>query len=272
LPSQEVKTYYECLLKGIKVEPGKKDCDYRMVLRTNRKAKGLIPDLEPLEDEKDDDGVDKVILGEPELPPAKRRGGGGEGPLRKRPRGDPTPKPLPGPGAPGPSGRLPPPPVVDIGPLIIVDPPAGGGSASTSAAGSGGGAVDGIIMGSGDDEGQPILEREAYDFQPAIGDAKIVCHRYTHPVLLTTYTNWILKCPRHHRCYKKRLILPNHTKTYGDLEPVAYLHAWIDMDPMKEGQSHSRGCNPKLDLVSAYMAGHRDEVQEVVDRLLIRDG
>jgi len=59
MPSQEVCRYYECLMRGIRAEPGQADRNYLFLLNESRKKRLLLP-LPPLEDEPGNG--DEVIL------------------------------------------------------------------------------------------------------------------------------------------------------------------------------------------------------------------
>ena len=86
----------------------------------------------------------------------------------------------------------------------------------------------------------------------------------------TSYVNWILKCPRHGaKCLKKRHVNVANTRHRGDIEPVAYLHAWVPHDP-EHGKTHSnRCCNPSQEEANAYADARSAELRGIVDRMLL---
>ena len=66
----------------------------------------------------------------------------------------------------------------------------------------------------------------------------------------------MMRCHRHDNCMKTRGIAAFSTKRYGELEPLAFLHAWRDMD-VPPTKSH-RQCNPKLSDIEDYINGNMD--------------
>ena len=83
------------------------------------------------------------------------------------------------------------------------------------------------------------------------------------------YVNWILRCPTHGgRCLKKRIVTADSTKRFGDIEPLAYVHSWISLLP-PAGQTHSFQ-RPSAPVVAEYAKARRAELQELVDKWLVR--
>jgi len=252
-------SFYELLLRGVRVEPGKSDRDYLALMNKVRVKKGQMPKPLPLEGGAAGGG-EEVILALGDAPP-KARGSGGDGPKRARvapkPKGGAPPAlPLPPAVCPPPAVEPPsvdpappPPPPVAIPPEPVVgdeaEPVMLGGEAVERGAGTG------------------------WDFKPGLDGATILCMRYHDKRAGRHYRNWIIKCPRHAGCFKKRLIIDANVSHLGDIEPPAYLHAWLSVEP-KAGANHSaRSSNPKVDQVIAYATGRKAELEELVDRLLV---
>ena len=79
-------------------------------------------------------------------------------------------------------------------------------------------------------------------YLPAVGGGECFFEAYTGGSTGKPYANWILKCPKHQNCQKTRGVGSFSTKRYGELEPLAHLHAWRDMD-VPAHNTH-RLCNP----------------------------
>jgi len=270
MPSQEPMSYYELLLKGIKAEPGMNDRHY-LALRNEARGKQHklqvpLPEPEPTLE----GGDEEVILAiDYEPPPKRARVDTGTG-RRNRAAAKPAPPlripdvpPLPGPSRPPSVVVEPVPPDPPVPP--VVEPPGVGGSS-----GSGGIAApeeEPVILGEPDEEDHPHI-REKYDFKPGIGGAGIICMTYFDKKRQATYANWILRCPRHgSSCLKKKIINAKSTARFGDIEPVAYVHAWIALEALP-GHTHSF-TNPTNVAVEEYVAAHRAELEEIVAKYLV---
>ena len=129
--------------------------------------------------------------------------------------------------------------------------------AGPSASGAGGGGTDVLHTGKRTkdppDPGVPGLEGSRVtfkDYDPKKQQG-------------TTYPNFHLHCPLHGgTCGKTRG--RKFVKLRGQLEPLAYLHAWIHSS--QEGKSHPQ-TNPTDEQVIAYHDDHRQELQQVWDRI-----
>ena len=201
MPSQEVMSYYKLLLKGIKVEPGQSDRDYQILLNDNRKRKGRAQEPLPIEDVPQHGG-DAVTLALPEPPDTGARGSRGGGPKRHRGAGGakpdelPTPVPIGGGPATPPPPKSPPP----------VEPGEGAGE-------------DEVILADPDPGDKFTTER--YPFELALDGASIICQKYYNRAKDASFVNWILKCPRHKDCVKKKHVTTQSTSRHGALGPVA---------------------------------------------------
>jgi hypothetical protein len=85
------------------------------------------------------------------------------------------------------------------------------------------------------------------------GGGKLKCERYT-PKDKPTYVRWILRCPDHDHCFKKRSVSARTCARHGRLEPVAYLLAWLQMR-VPDGHKHNQ-LAPAAALVDASAEGH----------------
>ena len=177
IPSREPMSFYNALLKGLKVEPGEKDRHYQMLLHSLKKRKGEFGDPLPIEDVPEPAG-DEVILALPQ-PPKSKRARGGPGPSRRADAkssgsGGAHPPPLPPPGAPvggpGPAG----PPSPEGFPASPTPPaaPAPGPVQGEEEA------EDEVIMGEPDDDEDGPVRKEQYDWQPGLDGAEILCMQY----------------------------------------------------------------------------------------------
>ena len=74
-----------------------------------------------------------------------------------------------------------------------------------------------------------------------------------------------MKCPTNAWCNgRTRGCVPKHMARFGEVEPVAWLHAWGRM-PCTPDTRHSRG-SPTDEAVAAFMAEHGDAVRDVFAR------
>ena len=70
--------------------------------------------------------------------------------------------------------------------------------------------------------------------------------------------NWEMQCHHHHKCSRVRGVVPANCRTFGEDEPVAFLHAWRDTPPAP-GKTH-RGTDPTDEAVSAFYHEHKEEL------------
>ena len=80
-----------------------------------------------------------------------------------------------------------------------------------------------------------------------------------------TYCNFIMKCNSHTPCKKTRGA--HFTKKLGELEPLAFLHAWLQVDwnPCCLG-THAQ-LNPSPEAVAAVLSDHEFALQELYQQL-----
>jgi hypothetical protein len=267
IPSQEPQSFYKLLIRGIAAEPGMGDRHYTLLFNEHRKRKGgqllPLPAPEPLPVIGDmDDGilVDEPPSPERHLPRRDRpRGRGGRAAARGRGgrggRGavvDVPPLPPDLPPAPG-TPPLPPPPSPE---------PAGPDPGEHS--GDEGILVDDDAVVPGPPRRPPRFDR--LKFYPGIGDGvEVNWDSYTFPGDAHPSVRWAIRCPVHgKKCVKTRRVVPNHVASFGAIEPLAYLHAWLSMPvPDKPRATHPRE-NPTPDMVAAFVAENRDELEAIL--------
>ena len=90
------------------------------------------------------------------------------------------------------------------------------------------------------------------DYLPAVGGGLCFYQVYDGGATGKPYENWILKCPWHANCEKTRGVGAKSGLRIGELEPLAFLHAWRDVQ-VPLGKPH-RQCKPSEAAVDAQMA------------------
>ena len=92
------------------------------------------------------------------------------------------------------------------------------------------------------------------DYAPAIGGGFCFYEAYAGGSSGNAYDKWIMTCPRHEHCQKTRGVGAFSTRRHGELEPLAFLHAWRDMD-VTPGRTHLR-CTPTQVATDHQMGEH----------------
>lgn len=266
IPSQEPQVFYKLLLRGEKAVAGMGNKLYATQWNA---LKGVgKKDCLPIED-----GIDGAPLedgGEDFFAPLH----GGAEPKRKAHHGDPSRDHAGGAsgsgrgvgvtcaapityGRPGSSGDGGAPPGGDPGP------------GSGDAGGRGGDGVGGDGGGDGGpaDFFVPLPDREADPgvWATSVGDMRV---RYSGAYVTKQgklephWVGYCNRCPK--GCHKRRGIVPAHERVHGEIEPLAFLHAWHDMEwPSKPTvPSHPRD-NPTPADVTRMAELHRDELLAV---------
>ena len=80
-------------------------------------------------------------------------------------------------------------------------------------------------------------------------------------------TNWILLCPVHgDPCRKTRKVCEAHSRRHGEIEPLAYVHAWIPCAVPADAppKATHQGQFPTQEMVDAFAMAHRAELEVVV--------
>jgi len=261
LPSRQPIAYYRLLLRGIDAEPYGSSKDCMVVLNRDLRRRGKQIEIPALEDEPvaPPPSSDIIIAG-PEVPAAKPRPhrpsapgpsrGGGTGsasigrpgssgapglpPIEDPPR---SPEPPPG-------GPADPPPVHPV-----QDPPV---------------LVDGIIGGAVLPN-PPRRERRdlGRDWKDGLLGAKISYKEYEKNTPgKKPYCNYIIRCTTcEGTCTKTKGRSTRFTKNHGEVEPLAFLHAWLSTTPAP-GETHSV-TDPTDDEVDAFVNAHHDELMDL---------
>ena len=100
----------------------------------------------------------------------------------------------------------------------------------------------------------------------AIGEGFVWYEEYTAPLMHRVYGNWTFHCTREgcpNDCKRTLGVIPRNCRKFGDLEPLAFLHAWRDctIDP-RLGHRKS----PVLDAdVKTFYEDHVDELDALRD-------
>ena len=275
IPSGQPQKFYKILLRGERAEPGLSDKEYTVILNAILKKKGkppvpadpplpLPPPFAlPLDDDENfiADGPDEPEPKAKAKAKAKAKGQGrGKGGKPDHdawlapPAIGPPPPPV-RPPAPGSPLAITDGPVVVPGPAV--DPPP-----SDTETGSG---IDDDGMILDYDESTAVNAKRVY--KAGVGDAMVFFDKdYLDKGVPAP--NWILKCPCHQGCYKSRKVSAASTRKFGAAEVLAYLHAWVPMEPRSRGgrpPTH-RCANPSQQMVKDYFESHRDELQAAIAR------
>ena len=96
-------------------------------------------------------------------------------------------------------------------------------------------------------------------YVPACGPGSCFYDLYTGGSLASEdgYANWTFLCPKHEACQKTRGVGEFSTRRHGKVEPLAFLHAWRDMD-VPIGKSHRR-CAPTMAQVDEQVANNYND-------------
>ena len=233
IPSRQPLSFYKCLLAGKRVDPHQGDKAYTLALKDAELVESLAGLA--LEDEAvDSDNSDGVML-----------------PLPKPPVVD-KPKPLPGPllSLPAPPSAVVPPASEPVpGELEAVAP------------------ENGVLLGPA--VSAPKATAKERDWIDSLLGAKVAYHCYIQNDG-TEYKNFILKCPcalHGSNCKKSKASTGKLVDTLGRAGPLAFLHAWISLEP-EHGKSHAR-LNPTLESTRAFLEEHRQELEDLADRLTL---
>lgn len=117
-----------------------------------------------------------------------------------------------------------------------------------------------VASASGQVEAVPRRKSQARDWKAAINGGHCFFEAYGGTGG-SIYENWIFKCDRHENCMKTRGVAKFSTKNYGELEPLAFVHAWRDM-VVPPTKSH-RQCNPTLSDVQIQMDANMTALAEL---------
>jgi len=250
------------------VEAGLPAIEYQKLLNEDLKKHGLKTETPALEDDFPEGipPIADIIVPGAELPPQPERPKrpaaiGVDTRARKAPRtstaggvGDPPAAgsggapPAPPPACPGGGG----------------DPPVEGGPAPGVESGP---IVDAIVGGSVVPEapqaqGRRVLGR---DWRDTLNGAKIQYKAYAKNDGSKPYRNYIMTCTRHPGCQRTHGRIPKWMKRHGELEPLAWLHAWeaVEVPP---DRAHN-GVDPKDAEVDSWMETRAGDLQVLFEAL-----
>jgi len=273
MPSNSPALFYRLLLAGQRTVVGLKDADYRRLFKALAKGADTPLLAAALED------------AAPPEPPKLAIGGfvggksGDQLPARKRPRPPPLPDddPLP----PAPRAKPAPRPLAPPEPIPL-DPPRAPTPPRDSGGGGGGHGTGGGSDPGGDDVpdpppvivpvplawhggGQgPPAERRGPRRGPreflVLDDGSSAYRDYYEPKDgKTPFFTWYLRCNRHGtECQRRREVREKSTKTYGELECIAYLRVWLDHHGTPDTiDTHSHRANDAE--VEAWMHTHAED-------------
>ena len=255
MPSRELVAYYKLLLRNVKTEPGLTNKEYIVLLNKNKRLHNEDIELIPLEDGVLDGGEDGIMTPAPVQPAAPKPKRESAPPGRLRPSG-------------GSRGSTDPPP-----PIVDVDPGGGGGDP-----GPGGPDDDGIVTSvprGEDDDGiaaGPSVQadkrgtkKESVAWVLSLDTCHVAYRDYPTPSGVR-YQNWKLLCPTHPgmECIKTKGCLPKLLHLYGEIGPLAFLHAWALTDPAPD-RTHVN-TEPSTVDVKKYAESHAEELREVLGR------
>ena len=101
---------------------------------------------------------------------------------------------------------------------------------------------------------------------PAIGEGFVWYENYTAPLMHRVYGNWTFHCTREgcpNDCKRTLGVIPRNCKKFGDLEPLAFLHAWRDctIDP----RLGHRKSPVRDEDVKTFYEDHVDELEALRD-------
>jgi len=259
VPSQEPQAFYRLLILGVACAPGRPATEYLAILNDKRRRKGeltlALPDHEkppiPLPPIPEGGGFTLPPDGEDLVPPPRRRGGG-QGSLRSREgRGRGGKGGAPDPPAPPPIPLPPVPPVVEPTPPVeLVLPP--------------------LEDDHGDGNRRPTKRvKVGLDWKDGVDGSKACFKNYLHTGAAEPYANYQIKCGNsQHRkdCHKTRGA--QYCTAHGHLEPLAFLHAWRELNWPWPGAKASHALeDPSGEAVEEYLRAHGAELQDCYDRL-----
>ena len=275
IPSDQTQLFYRLLLEGKRIEP-------YLPLETYVEMSGGKGKIRPLP--LPEEGVDVlplpappevnedlVVAHAPPLPKKQRR--------RDKPSEVPLAKakavPLPPTGPPGPDPKPEEDPTVESGSGSEDDGPSGSGRPGGSGGGEGGGGAPGT-PGSppvdDDDEDIVVAPRptataarvrrpDKPEWRPAIGLGMCRFDPYTTPSgkQAPNYQFLCPHCPKINRCIKTKGVSEENSKRHGEMEALAFLHAWRDTPIVNAAKTH-RWHDPPDEEVDAFVEAHRDEL------------
>ena len=300
IPTHEPQGFYKCLLEGRVVEPGLGKAAYQLVLKGDEpgeappigdadvEVQGALADGEEIMGRgrakakpkakakakvaavplpgvggfsDDEESGDDEEVGHPEPPPPKAKAASKP---KAKPKssakasaigafdgGGPPPAKAP--------AKAPPPPAKASGPIVAVPkalpPPA---KAHLEEAG------EEVIA-----RGAPVAKRAGLmardNFIDAVGDGTIVRQDYA-PAVAPSYSNWIIRFRYMGRSWeRKRHVTPDHTRIFGEIEPIAFLHAKKARICAGDPEFlHNARAEPSPAQVAEQVAAHRAAFNDIL--------
>jgi hypothetical protein len=243
IPSDEPVLFYACLLKGIATVAGLGHKEYQRILKGLGGEDGFpaledgADDFPALEDGADDDLVIAGGASSARAGGASRSSGAG-GASSSGAAGASSSGGL------GPAGPVVHPlaPIVAPLPDVARDPDPVSDSSDSLSSDDSSSASSGFVVA-----GRPHTE---WIVLP--GGGKLRLDDYVQKSgAKQKYKRWILSCPHHAKCEKKRSVSTNHMKAFGPLEPIAMLMVWRDLKP--EGDRSHNSVVVSIDAVKAWV-------------------
>jgi len=234
---------------------------YALALNQRRQRDGRQPNVLPIEDgnvlpDTDDDGIIGAIV-HPPVPKAAARVESVRASRPERARGSRDPPPL----CPPPTHE--PVPVCGGG-----GEPVPGGEPAPPVEGDGG--SDDEVIGAAEPS-RPSGKRDRAVPPPTsckglTDDTDIVYQPYSTPTgkAYPNYTFYCAQCKPMH-CARTRGDLPKFKSTSGEIEPIAFLHVWEQVQ-VPPGKKHNR-VNPDPCDVTVFAETHRDELTALYNEL-----
>jgi len=256
------------LLRGIRAEPYAAAKDYQLVLNKDLRKRGKLVETPALEDQKPEDPkpLHGIIIAGPERAAAKPRPSRPSAPGPRRGKG--------GGGSAGPSGvGGDVPPVMDFpqeaGPgappsPAPVDPPPPDDPSGATLSGA-----DPIIGGAPAPAPKPERQNLGRDWKDGLFGSKVQYKEYPAPGGKRVYRNYIIKCtnPDHPPgCHKTKGRYPAAMNNHGEVEPLAWLTAWLDTPIGPKGKHNLT--DPAEEDVDAIVNSNLAELEDLFHSLV----
>ena len=268
MPSRQPIAYYRLLLRGMRAVPNESAKTYQLALNTDLRKRGKQVELLPLEDAvgeplEDDDPDGIVVPGAARIPKAQPKRDQGPRVVRDVP----VVEPVCG-GGPDPD------PPVGMPPTICGRPGSSGGPYHEEPAViEDGDDPDGIVAGPVGMAPRPPPRRagahENKDWKAGLFGSGVIYEEYRKKDD-SIYRNYTILCTKHVNpcCVKTKGRYEGNMRRHGELEPLAFLTAWLFCEP-KPGKTHAnRASDPSDEMVDGIVRENADELQDLFQRLV----
>ena len=122
---------------------------------------------------------------------------------------------------------------------------------------------DDVLVGSA--APQPKAAAERRDWIAGLCGAQVAYQNYVQHTG-STYTFYLIRCTYHAQpCIKTKGIGGKLEANLGRAGPLAFLHAWLDMEAPPERTHASQ--NPTLAMARTFHEAHKPELEALCDRL-----